>query len=118
MPGPTKGVRSTRMDALWREQDPVPCALRCTRTSLFFTLSAGISPGAEWILVQPAPVDAGGDEEAPAPLLVIETDGCRRMVDGRKLTLLGYLSTESAAALTKAASASTGPASPAAKPTG
>lgn len=70
--------------------------------------SGGISPGTEWILVQPTPVRA---EEARVPLLAIETGGCRRAVDGQRLALLGFLSPESAAALVNAAGPSTRPAS-------
>lgn len=67
------------------------------------SLSHGMSPDTDWIVAQPTPLRVDGDQGDPAPLLVIEADGCRRVIGGPTLALLGYLSPAGAATLAAAA---------------
>lgn len=61
----------------------------------------GTAAATAWLLVQPQPQQA--EDDPPAPLLAIETDACRRVVDAQKMTPLGYLSPAGAEALAAAA---------------
>jgi hypothetical protein len=55
------------------------------------------SPATDWLMVQALPA-SGADQPAPAPLLLVELDGCRRVVETGQ-GVIGYLPTDVAPAV-------------------
>lgn len=51
------------------------------------------SPATDWLMIQQLPT-TGTDQ--PAPLLLIELDGCRRVIGGPAMAVFGYLPTAAA----------------------
>jgi hypothetical protein len=56
------------------------------------------APATDWLMILALPAP-GSDEPAPAPLLLVELGGCRRVVAGASTTVLGHLDAAAAAAL-------------------
>lgn len=48
------------------------------------------SPATDWLAIQ-APPATTADEPTPAPLLLVELGGCRRVIDGAHFAALGHL---------------------------
>jgi hypothetical protein len=61
-------------------------------------LPAQHAPATDWLMILALPAP-GSDEPAPAPLLLVELGGCRRVVAGASTTVLGHLDAAAAAAL-------------------